>query len=343
MNSIDNHKLMFHPKRVSNWVYGEKIFPIYSEISITNRCNHKCKFCAISFSQKERIDLDTRVIKDTITDMANCGVKAIMFGGEGEPLMHKEAISIMKHTKECGIDVALTTNGVRFDSDVAKQLIPILSWVKFSVDAGDVDTYKKLHGTTSFDYKRVLDNISRASFFKRIRRFNCKIGVQAILFKSNIESIPKLAKHLAYLHPDYFVVKPYSEHEKSINPELEHPTDEQINEFRLRMTEYDEEYQFIYREQAFSNIDKEKPYDKCYGKDFMAYINTKGDVYSCINYIGNKEFCYGNIYENSFRNIWENKKEIYPNLDKCRVICRLDNINRYLWDLKNPSKDVNFI
>lgn len=340
---LDNHKLMYHPQRVSNWMNGETVFPIYSEISLTNKCNHRCKFCAISFSQKERIDLDTTVIKNTITDMAKVGVKAIMFGGEGEPLIHRDIISILKHTKKCGMDIALTTNGVLFDADVTQELMPILSWIKFSVDAGDIDTYTRLHGTKSFDYKRVLDNISRASFYKRIKKVNCKIGVQSILLKSNIETIPKLAKHLVFLHPDYFVVKPYSEHEKSIHPELEQPTGEQITQFIKEMQPYKNYYEFIYRENAFSNVNKEKSYKKCYGKDFMAYIDTKGDVYSCINYIGNPDYCYGNIYKNSFESIWALKKEIHPDLSKCRTICRLDNINRYLWYLKNPMEDINFI
>jgi hypothetical protein len=31
------------------------------------------------------------------------------------------------------------------------------------------------------------------------------------------------------------------------------------------------------------------------------------------------------------------------NIDKCRVNCRMDPVNRYLWDLKSPPAHVNFI
>ena len=62
-----------------------------------------------------------------------------------------------------------------------------------------------------------------------------------------------------------------------------------------------------------------------------------------INYIDDKEYEYGNIYENKFRDIWENKQMIKPDLDKCRTICRIDNCNRYLHRLKNPDKHENFI
>ena len=106
---------------------------------------------------------------------------------------------------------------------------------------------------------------------------------------------------------------------------------------------YKDDYEFIYRDDAFENVNQDKEYDKCYAQDFVAYINTLGDVHSCINYIDDKEYEYGNIYENKFRDIWENKQMIKPDLDKCRTICRIDNCNRYLHRLKNPDKHENFI
>jgi hypothetical protein len=30
-------------------------------------------------------------------------------------------------------------------------------------------------------------------------------------------------------------------------------------------------------------------------------------------------------------------------VSRCRVNCRMDEINRYLWDLKSPPEHVNFI
>jgi len=67
--------------------------------------------------------------------MAKVGVKAIMFGGEGEPLLHKDFVSIVEYTKKCGIDIALTTNGTLLDTTTAKRILPHLSWIKFSIDA----------------------------------------------------------------------------------------------------------------------------------------------------------------------------------------------------------------
>lgn len=343
--NIDNHKLMYHPKRVSDWLEDKQIYPIYTEISLTSACNHRCKFCAPKFFLDYKPEfLNTEVLKKTIKNMSDIGVKSIMFGGEGEPLLHKDFISIAKYTKECGIDIALTTNGVLFNSKMANELLPILSWIKFSVDSGDGKIYANLHGTKESDLKLVLDNISRASFIKRLKGYNVNIGVQAILFKDNIESLYKLAKILKYLKPDYFVVKPYSPHEKTKDNALESPTKEQINSLLKEMIQYKANYEFIYRDIAFSNLNSPKDYDFCYAQYFIGHIDTLGNVHSCVNYIDDPNYIYGNIYKDSFENIWKNRQIIKPDLNKCRTICRGDVINRYLDALKNDKvKHRNFI
>ncbi len=54
---------------------------------------------------------------------------------------------------------------------------------------------------------------------------------------------------------------------------------------------------------------------------------------------------------NTFKEIWEGEKRLKSvryaeeelDTNQCRVNCRMDEINRYLWDLKYPSEHVNFI
>jgi GTP 3',8-cyclase len=342
--SLDSHKLVYHPERVNNWLEGKIIYPIYIEISLTSACNHRCKFCAPKFYLDYKpLFMETDIIEDNIIDMSTHGVKSIMFGGEGEPLLHKDIGKISKLARLWGIDLALTTNGVLFDKRKAEELLPLLTWIKFSIDAGNGDIYANLHGTKELDYKTVLDNVSRSVYIRKLHDYKCKIGVQAILFESNIESIKELADSLRCIKPDYLVVKPYSPHNKTKDDNLIPPSKEQIVSLITYMQDYKNDFEFIYRDNAFCNIGENKPYDKCYGKDFMAYIDTLGGVYSCINFIGEPGFCYGNIHGNTFSKIWERKHEINPDLNKCRSICRLDNINRYLWDLKHPPSDNNFI
>ena len=67
--------------------------------------------------------------------------------------------------------------------------------------------------------------------------------------------------------------------------------------------------------------------------------------------MGKENFSYGNLNEESFVQIWEGKNrekltEFFMQMDlesSCREICRLDEMNKYLNELKYPGSHVNFI
>ena len=155
---IDSHKLMYHPHRVSDWLKNKSIYPIYIEMCPYGGCNHRCIFCAYNYTKYKPIFLDTSILKSRIENMAKIGVKAIMYAGEGEPLLHKDITDIINHTKLNGINVAVTTNGVMFTKEFSEKCLKSISWIKISVDAGTPETYKKLHCAPHKDFHTVLDN-----------------------------------------------------------------------------------------------------------------------------------------------------------------------------------------
>ncbi len=67
--------------------------------------------------------------------------------------------------------------------------------------------------------------------------------------------------------------------------------------------------------------------------------------------MGQEEFVYGNIYKQTFPELWESEraKKIRAGFNEmfihkyCRKTCRLDEINKYLYELRNPNAHVNFI
>ena len=110
--AIDGHKLYWHLDRVSDWQKNRLIAPIYVEISPVSYCNHQCLFCGLDFAHEERASLDADILMTKIEEMGRLGVKSIMFAGEGEPLLHPRMAEIASHTRNCGIDVSITTNGM---------------------------------------------------------------------------------------------------------------------------------------------------------------------------------------------------------------------------------------
>jgi len=97
---------------------------------------------------------------------------------------------------------------------------------------------------------------------------------------------------------------------------------------------------------------KKRVYETCLSTPFFwAYVASSGDLYTCSAYLGDQRFNIGNLLENDFKTIWEgsNRKANWEliksglDIESCRLNCRMDTINIYLWQLKNPPSHVNFI
>ena len=97
---IDGHKLIYHIPRVHQWLQGKNIYPIYIEIGLYGGCNYRCIFCAFDFLKYRPDILDKRCLEKFIPQAVKKGIKAILYSGEGEPLLHKDAADIIMFTKK---------------------------------------------------------------------------------------------------------------------------------------------------------------------------------------------------------------------------------------------------
>ena len=349
---IDGHKLMFHVERVNDWLKGKQVSPIYLEIAPSGGCNHRCVFCAVDYLKYKAGFLDADALKKTVDQAAALGVKSIMYAGEGEPLLHKDICGIIKYTKGRGIDVAVTTNGVLLKKEVSRKILKYLSWIRVSLNAGTAGTYCKIHRTRKEDFYKVIENLREAVKVKKAGKLKTTIGVQLLLIPGNAKEVVTLARILKKIGVDYLTVKPYSQHPLSgsrINPKFNYKSQISMYE-KLRGLE-DDRFKIAFRDETMKRLDSEKEYGRCLGLPFWAYIDANGEVYACSAFLGKKEYSFGNIYKNNFKDIIKSKRRrsvmagISSKMDveKCRRACRLDKINSYLWELSNPGPHVNFI
>jgi len=216
-----------------------------------------------------------------------------------------------------------------------------------SIDAGTPETYSKIHRTNKEDFEILLKNLEIAVNIRNKNGYDCAIGTQAILLEENSNELYDLACKLKDIGVDYFVIKPYTSHpykKDNLNMDKLMDTWVQFSD-SLRISGLsNDKFNTIVRYNTFDKQTKERDYDECNALDFWAYIDSCGDVYSCSTYLGNKDHVYGNLYKNTFKHIWDNKNKNNTNINGCRKICRMDKINKYLYDLKYKKiKHVNFI
>lgn len=347
---MDSHKLIYHPETVARWLKGENIYPIEIEIGLTNACNHRCIFCAVDYTGYRPERIDSKVLISNLEELAPRGVKSIIYAGEGEPLLHREAPDIINKTKSLGIDAAMSTNGVLMTPELSRECLKSLTWIRFSV-AGITDTtYNRIQQGRQGDLSKVLLNMEEAVRVKREQNLHTTLGVQLLLLPDNKDEIVQMGKELRDIGVDYFTIKPFSQH-----PQSQHILQVDYREMLELEKEVNElqtdDYKVYFRAHSMQKLECKRCYKHCWALPFMVYMDAKGNLWPCIVFMGKEELKYGNLYEESFTKIWEGghrKKiiEYFMNMDlekNCREICRLDEMNRYLDKLKNPDRHVNFI
>lgn len=361
---IDTHKLIYHPHRVAqfldagdDWGKARHVYPIYVEVSPVGACNHRCTFCAVDYIGYQSRRLDAGVFADRVAEMGLRGVKSIMFAGEGEPLLHKQINAIVRATRDAGIDVSFTTNATVLNDRFIEESLALTSWIKVSINAGTAPTYAAVHQTREADFERVIANLQAAVAAKRRQGLDCVIGAQSLLLPENAAEMETLARICRDdIGLDYLVVKPYSQH---LSSETRRYEDIDYNDY-LQLEESlaamsGNGFDVVFRGNTMKKYGQamEERYTQCNATPFFwAYVMADGSVYGCSAYLLDERFRYGNINERSFQDIWEGPEReagfhfVRERLDirECRRNCRMDEINRYLFSLRNGTvAHANFI
>ena len=347
---MDSHKLIYHPRAVADWLEGKNIYPVEVEISPSGACNHRCVFCAVDYLGYKPSFLDKDIILRDIKHMSTKGLKSVICSGEGEPLLNKDMPEIANKIKDYGVDVAMSSNGAIFTKDKAEECLGAFTWIRFSVASFEEKSYDLIQRGKPGDLERVKLNLSDAVKIKRDNGYKTTLGVQCLLMPGNVFQLKDMARELREIGVDYLTIKPYSQHKHSENhQDINY---EELLELQKEVESFaTDDFSVYFRANAMKKMRHDKCYKQCLGLPFMTHIDSAGNVWPCIAHIGTEEFCYGNINEQTFEEIWEgqHRQDVIDKLSKldinkiCREACRLDNINIYLDELKNPGEHVNFI
>ena len=389
---IDAEKMSLHPLRTAQWLAAKDdwskardVYPIYVEISPVGYCNHECTFCGVDYmlDRPEKPQLSPTVLRTLLTDLQGAGVLSVMFAGAGEPLLCKHLNDAIAHCDQIGLDASITTNGVLMTERFAERAFAArrLRWIKVSINAGDAETYARIHRTKPDDFERVIRNVEWAVRARDAAGSRCTIGAQmvalpevhgtdpkrplvAVRHPSNFDTAEALARRLRDVGADYLVVKPYSQHLMSEETRAYSGTayaDAEAWAAGLRAIST-ERFNVLVRSRTMSELERpDRGYQRCHATPFQwAYVEADGEVWGCSAYLGRTEagrtygddrFRYGNVNAESFREIWRgarreaNWRYVRDELDisECRQNCRMHQVNQYLEAVLHPSDHVNFI
>ena len=349
---FDGHKLHLHPQRVTEYLREGDCYPIYLEISPVGSCNQRCVFCAYDNIGYPNRKLETARTLRLLDELAECGLKSILFAGEGEPLLHPDILRFVRHAQANGIDVGMFTNGQRLTPAVAAELLPYLTFLRFSFNAGTAESYAAVHRVKGQIFQSVVDNITSAVHLKRSMDLQLDIGAQFVLIPENGQVLLPAVEVLRDCGIDYLAIKPFVQQEnqsyrlsQQLTLEFIGPLLDEAERFRTST------FAVIARRQSFEHYG-ERAYGHCLGTSFITVVNSAGVVSSCLPHWDDEEFAFGSIYEQSFKELWNSPKRrgvkfrVEESLDvrSCPPNCRPHAVNTYLAQLGSAQvKHRNFI
>ena len=216
----------------------------------------------------------------------------------------------------------------------------------------------ELLGKFRGEFDRIIANIRYACEQNKASGSSCMIGAQLLMNPTNIQETVAFAELMKQLGCDFCVIKPYSQHFYSINQQEQLFGQFNYKDVLALQKEVEavsnDDFNVVFRSRTMENYeDPDRHYTICQATPMAwGYIMATGEFVSCSAYLpqdegaGDQRFVLGNIKNQSFQEIWEGEKRrrnwefVNNELDimECRKNCRMDAVNRFLWDEIKDAK-----
>lgn len=310
---LDSHKLSYHMDRVDAWEAGERIAPVSVDMSLTRACGAMCSFCyAMMQESQARSSIKTSHALNLLDDFAKIGIRSVSLVSDGESTLAKAYVPFIQHAAELGIDVGNATNAWEWEPEKIEQVLPHLTWVRFTVAAGRPESYASImykgpEHTEVFD--RAIEHIKYAVDLKKRKGLSVTLGIQMVLMPHLKDEIIPFAQLGLDLGVDYAVIK--------------HCSDDETHTLGIDYSQYESLHDLLIQAEGMSNEqtkiivkwdkikDGDKPsYNRFYGPQFLLQISGSGLVAPSGMFFNARysKLHIGNFTEERFYDIWKSER-----------------------------------
>ncbi len=356
MERLGAQKVIYNAERLIEIKEKGDTYPVHMVIGVTDYCNHKCIFCNTEFAtaDSKRIHpIDRKVLLRFLSEAKEAGLKAVTICGSGEPLIFPEIDKLLYEIHGIGLEIGIFTNGSRLIKEIRKAILDTCMFIRCSINASNGKEHEIVHQVKD-DFEKIVNNVRLLVDEKKERGTELPtIGTQFVFYEENYKSIESAARLWKEVGVDYFEVKPLIEGEgSSVGIKVFSAQDKEAVKEQMRLAKKLETsfFQVYTKYNQYLNTLSEEPreYRICYGHALDPSLWSDGNLYLCSNH-EHEEDIIGNIYENSFMEIWngeKRKKRVQKIVvDECPRGCRCDSLNEIIWDYLHPDILVhpNFI
>ena len=348
-------KIVWHPKKLDALRERKITAPIYVRVKPTNKCNHRCFYCAydpdVGYVLSERLKREDEISKEKIMeilkDFKNMGVKAITYSGGGEPLIYPHILEALKKTLEYGIDLSVITNGQNLKGEIA-EVLTNSKWVRISLDSSDAKTFSETRKVSERLFNELIENIKN---FTKIKNSDCEFGINFVVNEKNFHSIYDSAKFFRDLGVNHIKITPlytpkgfekyHAPFREKVIEQIQKAKKELETNFFAVFDTYENDFQL-----TSTNI---RHYAKCPMMQIVPVIAADSCVYFCHDKTYSNSGLLGSIKERSFKDLWfsDESKKIFNNFnpkENCRHHCTADSRNIFINDAINYyGAHLNFV
>jgi MoaA/NifB/PqqE/SkfB family radical SAM enzyme len=357
-------KVFHHQDRLRVLREGGQPAPLHLEWSIADVCNHDCPWCAFRLegyasnqlfgetrpdgtrdnNPKRFIPYEKAV--EVLDDCVALGVKAVQLTGGGEPTAHPRHLDIMRGVLDRGLDLALVSNATIFRDG----LIPLLlraKWCRFSLDAGNAETYARTRRVPTTYFDRYQQNVRSLCDARDEAGADVVVGVGFVVSKDNWREVVDAARIARDIGADNIRISAlfqndgaayfadFHDEAAALCREAEALTGDGFrvfNNFGLRLADLEQ---------------KAPDYSFCGQQHFTVFLGGDQVLYRCCVLAFNERGKIGSIKEQSLRTLWESeaKRRDYAAFDATGCArCMFNGKNRTIaYAVAKDPPHVNFV
>ena len=160
------------------------------DLSITNRCNLKCKYCFHFTSEGDTgEDLPTEEWLNFFKELKDCAVMDVCLSG-GEPFIRKDLEELIKGIVKNRMRFNLLSNGTCITSEIASFISSTkrCNHIQISIDGSIAETHESFRGKGTF--KKALEGI------KNLQTHRIPVTVRVTIHRHNVGELEEIAKLL---------------------------------------------------------------------------------------------------------------------------------------------------
>ena len=288
---------------------------------ITRRCNLRCVHCRSS-SEMEihgHPDFSTAQAFGIIDDIASYAQPVVVLSG-GEPLIRQDVFEIAQYGTGKGLRMCLATNGTMINEERCRKIKESgIRIVSLSLDGSTEEIHDDFRNE-----KGAFAGIVNAT--RLFREHGIEFIINSSFTKRNQEEIPKvyrLAKELGATAWYMFMIVPTGRGEEIMNELISKEDYEDILEWHYEMEKDESDmlvrptcaphyYRVVLQKAKEEGVKFERRTLKfstggskgCIAGQLICLINVDGDVLPC-SYFPKPA---GNVFTQSFKDIWENSE-----------------------------------